>query len=208
MWKTDHFRFCSGGFINYVVMISIVTANADLLANGNGNSSWSKSMTEHTIKPNNISRAAVIDLYTLLRRSEHSVLQHQRHCMGAGRVLISSRTRVLHGTSRPRHWRSSRHRTSHFRLCESPFPPSSTTQIPKVYIHILIRKNSNTPSPPFKIVHPPSPQLRHARTQSSPTHPIRRLHPLQPIPNLRHSQPTPRGIFCAILSPQLSAEHL
>lgn len=138
MWKTDHFRFGSGGFINYVVMISIVTANADLLANGNGNSSWSKLMTDHTIKPN-ISRAAVIDLYTLLRRSEHSVLQHQRHRMGAGRVPISSRTRVLHGTSRPRHWRSSRHRTSHFRLCESLFPPppsSSTTQIPQVYIYI------------------------------------------------------------------------
>lgn len=98
------------------------------------------------------------------------------------------------------------HRIFVFVSPHSPLPP-----LPRYLRYIYIssfEKNSNTPSPPFKIVHPPSPQLRHARTQSSPTHPIRRLHPLQPIPNLRHSQPTLGRIFCAILSPQLSSEHL
>lgn len=41
MFLTQIWGTIFGGFINYVVMISIVTANADLLANGNGNSSWS-----------------------------------------------------------------------------------------------------------------------------------------------------------------------
>lgn len=36
MWGTIF-----GGFVNYVVMVSIVDSNKALLANGNGNASWS-----------------------------------------------------------------------------------------------------------------------------------------------------------------------
>jgi hypothetical protein len=41
MFLTQIWGTIFGGFINYVVMISIVTANAELLTQGNGNSSWS-----------------------------------------------------------------------------------------------------------------------------------------------------------------------
>lgn len=41
MFITQIWGTVFGGFINYVVMVSIVTGNADVLANGNGNNSWS-----------------------------------------------------------------------------------------------------------------------------------------------------------------------
>ena len=41
MFITQIWGTIFGGFINYVVMVSIVTGNADVLANGNGNNSWS-----------------------------------------------------------------------------------------------------------------------------------------------------------------------
>jgi len=41
MFLTQIWGTVFGGFINYVVMISIVTTNADLLVNSDGNSSWS-----------------------------------------------------------------------------------------------------------------------------------------------------------------------
>jgi hypothetical protein len=41
MFLTQVYGTMLGGFINYAVMISIVSGNRALLANGNGNSSWS-----------------------------------------------------------------------------------------------------------------------------------------------------------------------
>jgi len=41
MFLTQVWGTVLGGFINYVVMVSIVTANAALLTDSNGNSSWS-----------------------------------------------------------------------------------------------------------------------------------------------------------------------
>jgi hypothetical protein len=41
MFITQIYGTILGGFLNYVVMISIVTDNAELLTSGNGNSSWS-----------------------------------------------------------------------------------------------------------------------------------------------------------------------
>jgi len=41
MFITQIYGTILGGFLNYAVMISIVSDNAELLANGNGNSSWS-----------------------------------------------------------------------------------------------------------------------------------------------------------------------
>jgi hypothetical protein len=41
MFLTQIWGTIFGGFINYVVMISIVTANAELLTDSNGSSSWS-----------------------------------------------------------------------------------------------------------------------------------------------------------------------
>ena len=41
MFLTQMYGTILGGFVNYAVMISIVSGNRELLANGNGNSSWS-----------------------------------------------------------------------------------------------------------------------------------------------------------------------
>ena len=41
MFLTQIYGTILGGFVNYAVMISIVTGNRDLLVKGNGNSSWS-----------------------------------------------------------------------------------------------------------------------------------------------------------------------
>ncbi|KAK1142050.1 hypothetical protein N8T08_008256 [Aspergillus melleus] len=41
MFLTQMYGTILGGFINYAVMISIVTSNRELLVDGNGNSSWS-----------------------------------------------------------------------------------------------------------------------------------------------------------------------
>lgn len=41
MFLTQVYGTVLGAFINYAVMISIVTGNRDLLVNGNGNASWS-----------------------------------------------------------------------------------------------------------------------------------------------------------------------
>lgn len=41
MFGTQIYGTILGSFINYAVMISIVRNNRDLLADGNGNSSWS-----------------------------------------------------------------------------------------------------------------------------------------------------------------------
>lgn len=41
MFLTQIYGTIVGGFINYAVMISIVGSNRDLLANTDGNSSWS-----------------------------------------------------------------------------------------------------------------------------------------------------------------------
>ena len=41
MFLTQIYGTVLGGFINYAVMTSIVSANKDLLANSNGDSSWS-----------------------------------------------------------------------------------------------------------------------------------------------------------------------
>lgn len=41
MFLTQMYGTIIGGFINYAVMISIVTSNRELLVDGNGDSSWS-----------------------------------------------------------------------------------------------------------------------------------------------------------------------
>lgn len=41
MFLTQIYGTILGGFVNYAVMISIVNGNRELLADGNGNSSWS-----------------------------------------------------------------------------------------------------------------------------------------------------------------------
>lgn len=41
MFVTQIYGTVLGAFINYAVMISIVSGNRELLANGNGNSAWS-----------------------------------------------------------------------------------------------------------------------------------------------------------------------
>lgn len=41
MFITQIYGTILGGFLNYAVMISIVSGNSDLLTTGNGNSSWS-----------------------------------------------------------------------------------------------------------------------------------------------------------------------
>lgn len=41
MFITQIYGTILGGFLNYAVMISIVSGNAELLTTGNGNSSWS-----------------------------------------------------------------------------------------------------------------------------------------------------------------------
>lgn len=41
MFLTQIYGSVLGGFINYVVMISIVNGNRELLVNGNGDASWS-----------------------------------------------------------------------------------------------------------------------------------------------------------------------
>lgn len=41
MFVTQIYGTILGGFLNYAVMISIVSGNAELLTNGNGNASWS-----------------------------------------------------------------------------------------------------------------------------------------------------------------------
>lgn len=41
MFLTQVYGTILGGFVNYVVMISIVNENRELLSTGNGNSSWS-----------------------------------------------------------------------------------------------------------------------------------------------------------------------
>lgn len=41
MFLTQIYGTVLGGFVNYVVMISIINGNRELLATGNGNASWS-----------------------------------------------------------------------------------------------------------------------------------------------------------------------
>ncbi|QSZ32256.1 hypothetical protein DSL72_001830 [Monilinia vaccinii-corymbosi] len=63
MFLTQVYGTILGGFINYVVMISIVNGNRELLTTGNGNSSWSGANIQ-AFNTNAASWALATELYT------------------------------------------------------------------------------------------------------------------------------------------------
>lgn len=69
MFLTQIYGTVLGGFINYAVMISIVDGNRALLANGNGNSSWSGANVQ-AYNTNAASWALVPYLYKIGSRYE------------------------------------------------------------------------------------------------------------------------------------------
>ena len=84
MFLTQIYGTILGGFVNYAVMISIVTGNRDLLVEGNGNSSWSGA-TIQSYNTNATSWALASYLY---RAGEKFEMVPMCLLIGAGAVAI------------------------------------------------------------------------------------------------------------------------
>ena len=95
MFLTQIYGTMLGGFINYAVMISIVSGNRALLANGNGNSSWSGA-TMQGYNTNAASWALAPYLYKIGSQYEMVPIGI---VIGAGAVVAH---RVFYQVSKPR----------------------------------------------------------------------------------------------------------
>jgi hypothetical protein len=95
MFLTQVYGTMLGGFVNYAVMISIVSGNRALLANGNGNSSWSGA-TMQAYNTNAASWALAPYLYKI--GSQYEIVPIGI-AIGAGAVVVH---RLFYQVSKPR----------------------------------------------------------------------------------------------------------
>lgn len=84
----------------------------------------------------------------------------------------------------------------------------------RIFVYVSTHFSCYSPSWSYKtlitisIVRSQDPRLRYQkRYQSPPVHPIRWLHPIQPVSNLRYLEPACCWILHAVLSPKLQASH-
>jgi hypothetical protein len=163
MFMTQIYGTILGGFINYAVMISIVAGNRELLADTNGDSSWSGA----TIQSYNTNASTwALAAYVYKQGQAYSIVPFGL-LIGAGIVAahrIFAKVRCL-----PRYKIS---RTNQGLVCTEDW------------------------------------QILRRRDQFSAIHSVRRLHPLQPVSNMRVAQLDPCRILHAILPPQLPTAHL
>ena len=166
MFLTQIYGTVLGGFINYAVMISIVTGNRDLLANGNGDSSWSGA-TIQSYNTNATSWALAKYLYETGAR--YSIVPIGL-AIGAAFVVVH-RAIVYVSVS--------------------------------FIIHLLVYYLASYVSlaDPSFLVCPQDQRFQTRRDQLTPIHPIRRLHSLQRISDLRHLQPAYFRILRPVLPP-------
>jgi len=84
MFLTQMYGTILGGFINYAVMITIVTSNRELLVDGNGDSSWSGA-TSQAFNTNAASWALSPYLYKIGKQYEMVPIGV---ALGAGAVVV------------------------------------------------------------------------------------------------------------------------
>lgn len=84
MFLTQIYGTILGGFVNYAVMISIVTSHRELLVDGNGNSSWSGATIQAYVS-NATSWALSPHLYKI---GGHYSLVPIGIAVGAGAVIV------------------------------------------------------------------------------------------------------------------------
>lgn len=84
MFLTQIYGTMLGGFINYAIMISVVTGNKDLLRSGNGNASWSGA----TIQSYNTNAASWALAPYLYKKGTQYEMVPIGLAIGAGAVVV------------------------------------------------------------------------------------------------------------------------
>jgi hypothetical protein len=164
MFMTQIYGTVLGGFINYAVMISIVSGNKELLADTNGDASWSGA----TIQSYNTNASTwALAGYLYKQGQTYSIVPYGL-AIGAAIVIAHRITVIVRSLSPP-----------------CPSPANS---------HILVG--------------PQNRQLLAPRDQLPAIHSIRRLHPLQPVANVRAPQLGHCRLLHAVLPAQLPPAHL
>lgn len=184
MFLTQIYGTVLGGFISYVVMITIVNANRALLVDGNGNASWSGA-TLQSYNTNATSWALAKYLYKAGGKYEMVPIGL---AIGAAAVVIH---RIIAYVS------------PHL----VPYPPSPP--IPSQAPYTLERAKNRTD--PFRCtctVQTPHRATLALRRQHGAVHPVRGLHSLQRVADVRHLEPGAGRLLCAVLPTQLPATHL
>lgn len=122
MFLTQVWGTVLGGFVSYVVMISIVTGNRELLADGDGNSSWSGA-TIQSYNTNATSWALASKLYKL--GAQYQLVPFGL-LVGAGLVILHRifyKVRAFAYRYASANWRHST--SSYLRLVDSTSPTST-----------------------------------------------------------------------------------
>jgi hypothetical protein len=166
MFITQIYGTILGGFINYAVMISIVAGNKELLADSNGDSSWSGA----TIQSYNTNASTwALAAYLYKQGKTYSIVPYGL-LIGAG-VVAAHRIVV------------------------------QVRSILFFYSFLYLRTN-------FALVYSKNWQILPAGNQLPPVHPIRRVHPVQSIPDVRAAQLDDCRFLHAILPSQLPTTHI
>ena len=168
MFLTQCWGTIFGGFISYVLMVSIVTQNADVLTNSDGNASWSGA----TMQSYNTNATAWAMAAYLYKAGQTYFLVPVGIAVGA--ALVVAHRIFAHVCLHP------------LRSILETFEPQLTTAS----------------------VRAEHPWRCHFRSQLASAHPVRWLHPLQPVADLRHPDLDLVRFLRAVLPAQLQARLL
>lgn len=149
MFLTQVYGTILGGFINYAVMISIVGENRDLLANTDGNSSWSGATMQSY---NTNATAWALAKYLYATGATYSMVPIGL-AIGFGAVIVHRIFAYV----------SNLPLSLYVALSLLPYPPYAPNL---------------TFMPCVSTVRPQDPLLLHLRHQHAPVHSVRRLYSL------------------------------
>jgi hypothetical protein len=161
MFLTQIYGTVLGGFINYAVMISIVAGNKELLADSNGDSSWSGA----TIQSYNTNASTwALAAYLYKQGEAYSIVPFG--------LLIGAAIVAVH----------------------------------RIVVQVRIRfplYHSIRPETNFSPVRPQDWKVFSSRNQLSTVHPIRWIHPVQPVADMYPPQLDHCRVLHAVLPSQL-----
>jgi hypothetical protein len=164
MFLTQIYGTVLGGFINYAVMIAIVSGNRELLANTDGDSSWSGA----TIQSYNTNASTwALAAYIYKEGQAYSIVPFG---LLIGAAFVAAH-RVFYQVRRL----------------------ASLHHVISLIVKIVCTQNR---------------QVRHQRDQSSTILPIRWIHPIQSVSDLRANELDHCRVLHAVLPSQLPPPHL
>ena len=164
MFLTQCWGTVFGGFISYVVMVSIVTRNADVLTDGDGNASWSGA----TMQSYNTNATAWALAAYLYKAGQTYYMIPVGLAIGAAAVVAQ---RIF----------------------------------AYVRLSLLRRLGAFEHQLTLSLVQAHRSWRRRFCRQLASAHSVLRLHPLQPVADLRHPDLDRRWFLHAVLSAQLQA---